>query len=113
MKDETWSCPSVFSEEDEDTPHADGDDYGWHDRYLRDMERRLGPGWETQPPGILLGKLVWARYKELPTGGNPGSEDSWGEESSGESMWELMRDPVAREILNRVCIFDPDYGGSA
>ena len=28
-------------------------------------------------------------------------------------MWELMRDPVSREILNQVCIYDSDYGRSA
>jgi hypothetical protein len=78
-----------------------------------DMERRLGPGWETQTPGTLLGRLGWARYEGLPTGGDPSPEDPWTEESSGESMWELKRDPVSREILNQVCIHDSDYGRSA
>ena len=64
-----------------------------YDEILAEKERLLGPGWESEPAGVLLGKLGWARDLYISAGargGLPG--DSAADGSSTE------RDPVAREV---------------
>ena len=92
--------------------HADGGSDERYEHYPKDIEKRLGPGWESQAPGILLGKLGWARYESLVESlAKKASRGSLGDSSSVNKR-TLKRDPVARLVLDLVGIYDVRYKDS-
>lgn len=82
----------------EDEPRADGARNNWLDDYHREMERRLGPDWQTDSPGTLLKRLGWARVEDWAAD----YRDDVGE------AWDAERDPEAREVIDMVCIYMPN-----
>jgi len=86
--------------------HPDGGSDERYEHYPKDIEKCLGPGWESQAPGVLLGKLGWARKESLAE--SLAKKASLGD-PSGVNKWTLKRDPVARMILDTVSIYDVHY----